>query len=270
MLVKLLSHTENPEKLIASAGKLCYSSSTIQDLLNKQTEEETERFINLLNSMGHQSPLEHVSFSFGVEGVSRITEIQLVRHRLASYSIQSGRYVKRDNPEYITPKLIKENELAQNYYEEMIKKNIEDYNQLFLILMLSQIGYSDEYIKSLSTDKKIETINEFKKNNKKTYFRLEKIAIENARYGQFQSIGTKIIFTMNLRTLINFTRHRECSRAQDEIQELAKEVMKIFDEQFPILGKLLGASCRFGKCPEGSKCCGNPKKKKFTVDYKEL
>lgn len=262
MLVYLLSKTENPEKLIASAGKLCYSSSDIHSLMERQTPEETERFINLLNSMGHESPLEHVSFSFGVEGISRITEIQLVRHRIASYSIQSGRYVKRDCPEYIIPIGIKENTLALDYYSGMIAKNIDDYNNLFLILMLDYIGFSEEHIKSLSIEKRIELVAEFKSKNKKEYFKLEKIAIENARYGQFQSISTKIVFTMNLRSLINFTRHRECSRAQDEIQELAKEVIRIINEEHPILGKLLGAPCRFGKCPEGAKSCGKPKGEK--------
>ena len=108
MKVKLLTHTNNPEKVIAMAGKLCYAGCNIDELEENLTREEIERFINMLVRIGHESPLEHATFTFAVEGVSRITEQQLTRHRLASYSIQSGRYVNRDTAEFYIPKDIKD------------------------------------------------------------------------------------------------------------------------------------------------------------------
>ena len=107
--VKIISHTMNPELVIATAGKLCYSPSNIDDLMEKQTDESIERFINMIVSMGHESVLEHVSFTFGIEGVSRSLTHQLVRHRIASYSQQSQRYVKEVQFEYVIPEDIKHN-----------------------------------------------------------------------------------------------------------------------------------------------------------------
>ena len=91
MKVTLIAHTPEPEKVIASAAKLCYSSSDIESLMNGLTTDKIESFIKRLTNLGHQSPLEHCSFTFGVEGVSRSLTHQLVRHRIASYSQKSQR-----------------------------------------------------------------------------------------------------------------------------------------------------------------------------------
>lgn len=260
--VQLLSHTQNPEFLIASAGKLCYSPATIGDLVEKQTDESVEKFVNMLIGLGHESPLEHASFTFGIEGISRITEIQLVRHRLASYSIQSGRYVKRDSPSFVKPENIANNPLASSVFDEVAATSAKGYNDLFLILMLTQMGYNNAEIEQLSEDERVELIVELQEQNKRQYSAFEKVAIEDARYVHLQSIEVKAVCTMNLRSLINFTRHRECRRAQSEIQTLSKEMTRVIDEKFPMLGKVLGAHCRFGACPEGKMCCGKPYPKK--------
>ena len=105
--VKLISHTMNPELVIATAGKLCYSPSNIDDLMEKQTPESIERFVNMITSIGHGSVLEHTSFTFAIEGVSRSLTHQLVRHRIASYSQQSQRYVKETQFEYVIPQRYK-------------------------------------------------------------------------------------------------------------------------------------------------------------------
>lgn len=110
MKVKLLEYTPSAEKLIASAAKLCYSSVGIDDIQNNLDEEKTDKFLNMLMSYGHESPIEHVSFTFAIEGVSRSLTHQLVRHRIASYSQQSQRYVKLDQFEYVIPTAIAEDE----------------------------------------------------------------------------------------------------------------------------------------------------------------
>ena len=256
--VKLLSHTMNPEEIIAVAGKLCYSAVGIDDLIEKQSPESIERFVNMLVELGHESPLEHATFSFGVEGISRIVEIQLVRHRIASYSIQSGRYVKRDSPEFIKPYRIQKNKVASKRFDEIAKASAEAYNDLFLILMLEMIGYSEDEIDNMSNETRIDLVSKFYEEDKKEYKRFEKMAIEDARYAHLQSIGVKVVCTFNLRSLINFTRHRECNRAQKEIQQLSQEMIKLVKEKSPLLGSVLGAPCRFGVCPEGSMCCKKP------------
>ena len=256
--VKLLSHTENPELLIATAGKLCYSPATIEDLLEKQTPESIEEFVNMLVSLGHESPLEHVSFSFGAEGISRIVEIQLVRHRIASYSIQSGRYVKRSCPEFIKPERIENNYVASDIFDNIAEASAKAYNDLFLVLMLDQMGFADSVVNIMSEEEREELVYKLYEEDRKLYKKYEKVAIEDARYVHLQSIGVKVICTFNLRSLINFTRHRECRRAQNEIQNLSKAMMEIINDKFPLLGRILGASCRFGACPEGNMCCGKP------------
>ena len=105
MKVKLLAHTPEPEKLIAAAAKNCYSSSNIDNVLEGLTEEKTENFVNMLSEIGHESPIEHVSFTFAIEGVSRSLLAQITRHRMASFSVQSQRYVREKGFEYVVPPL---------------------------------------------------------------------------------------------------------------------------------------------------------------------
>lgn len=90
--VTLLCHTPDPQRVVAAAAKLCYSSQTVEGLLDGLTDEKTESFIHMLMGLGHESPVEHVSFTFAIEGVSRSLLAQITRHRIASYSVQSQRY----------------------------------------------------------------------------------------------------------------------------------------------------------------------------------
>ncbi len=85
MKVKLIAHTPEPEKVIAAAAKLCYSPVGVEQITEELTPEAVDRFLDMLMSFGHQSPIEHVSFTFAVEGVSRVLTHQLVRHRIASF-----------------------------------------------------------------------------------------------------------------------------------------------------------------------------------------
>ena len=110
--VELISHSPEPEKVIAAAAKLCYSSSSIEGILDGLDKEKTEKFLNMLISLGHESPIEHVSFTFGIEGVSRALLAQFTRHRIASYSVKSQRYVSEGRFEFVTPPEIAKNEKA--------------------------------------------------------------------------------------------------------------------------------------------------------------
>ena len=219
MKVTLITHTPEPERIIASAAKLCYSSSDIESLMNGLTVEKIEAFIKKLTDLGHQSPLEHCSFTFGIEGVSRALSHQLVRHRIASYSQKSQRYVKEGQFEYIIPPKIIENRADKNVYENFMKYAQETYD----------------------------------------YFIRNGIPAEDARFVLPNACETKIIMTMNIRTLLHFFEERCCDRAQWEIRHMAYAMLRICKEVAPNLFAKAGASCVRGKCKEGKMSCGNPK-----------
>lgn len=246
MNVKLITHTPEPEKVIASAAKLCYSSSDIETLMDGLTPEKTEAFIDKIVGMSHLSPVEHVTFTFGIEGVSRSLTHQLVRHRIASYSQKSQRYVKEGQFEYIIPTPIKSNEKAKELFIKAMENDQKSYDEIVEVLMQE---YVPQFL-SLGLNEKI------------AKSRAEKKAIENARYVLPNACETKIIVTMNIRTLYNFFKHRCCNRAQDEIRELADKMLELCQEVSPVLFKNAGASCVNGKCPEGKMTCGHPKTKK--------
>ena len=143
--VKLISHTMNPELVIATAGKLCYSPSNIDDLMEKQTEKSIEKFVNMITSIGHGSVLEHTSFTFGIEGVSRSLTHQLVRHRIASYSQQSQRYVKEVQFEYVIPQDIKNNPILVESYKNHMEDTQRLYDEIVDKLMYDYIYEEDKY-----------------------------------------------------------------------------------------------------------------------------
>ena len=103
MKVTLIAHTPEPEKTVAAAAKLCYSPAGIDTVMDGLTPEKTRSFLTMLGDLGHESPIEHASFTFGIEGVSRSLLAQITRHRIASYSVQSQRYVKEASFEYVLP-----------------------------------------------------------------------------------------------------------------------------------------------------------------------
>ena len=280
MNVKLIAHTINPELVIATAGKLCYSPSNIEDLMEKQTDESIERFVNMLVSIGHESPLEHSSFTFAIEGVSRSLTHQLVRHRIASYSQQSQRYVKETQFEYIVPEDIKHDSFIRKMYIKHMKESQKLYDKIveeliggyvydkkyedYLNIQLKKMKINKEEFNTFKDEWMLnsEYLDVLKSNYKKLYSTLEKKAIENARYVFPNAAETKIICTMNLRSLINFCHHRCCRRSQEEINQLAWKMVEEIEKVSPLLAKSLGASCQFGSCPEGSMCCMKPYPKK--------
>ena len=220
--VFLLRHTPSPEETIALAAKLCYSKSTISDLKDKISQKDQSEFIKKLMDMGHESVLEHVSFTFGVEGVSRVLLAQLTRHRIASFSVQSQRYVSYENGfGYIIPESI----IALG--EEAVNKFSEQMNTL-------EKWYTD-WQKLLGKGEK---------------------SNEDARFVLPNACETRIILTMNVRELRHFFSLRMCSRAQWEIRKMAEEMFRLCFETAPALFMNAGPACLRGKCPEGEKSCG--------------
>lgn len=283
--VKLLSYTPNPEEVVASAAKLCYSPVGVNEIIEKLDSQNVEKFIEKLASIKHLSPFEHVSFSFAVEGVSRTLTHQLVRHRIASYSQKSQRYVKETMFDFIVPPSIENNEKAKEIFIKEMESSQKAYDDIVRELMIDKIFDSEKYydwykeitkletvednndwnvkniydnflLKTTNNNKLNEYLDIFKSKFKKEYSALEKEAIEDARYVFPNAAETKIVVTMNARSLMHFFKLRCCNRAQWEIRALADEMLSQVIKVAPAIFNNSGAPCTFGKCPEGSMSCG--------------
>jgi thymidylate synthase (FAD) len=228
MNVKLLEMSQNAIKLIYVACRQCYSEKFAGEVFadNSISIEKQEAFVKSIVASGHQSPLEHVKFTFAVEGVSRALTHQLVRHRLASYSQQSQRYVKEKDFDFIIPPSIEKNAEAKNEFEKLMATIQQSYTKL--LLLMGQDNISGE------------------------------TANQDARFLLPQASETKIVVTMNCRELLHFFEHRCCARAQWEIRGLANKMLEICCKELPAVFSQAGAKCEALKfCPEGEKfCCG--------------
>lgn len=218
MNVTLLNFTPEPEKTVTLAARLCYSDSSISELEEKVKGLSKEKFLGKILKMGHLSVLEHVSFTFGAEGISRATSHQLVRHRLASYSQQSQRYVTSSRPEFVTPETISADPDKKKRFEGAVRRLYKLYGEL------------------------IE----------------EGVPAEDARFLLPNAAATKIIITMNARELLHFYRLRCCERAQWEIRDMATRMLALAREKAPFIFKDAGPACVKGACSEGDMTCGRP------------
>ena len=255
MTVRLIAHTPEPEKVVAAAAKLCYSDAHITDLLDGLTPESSRAFVERLASLGHESPTEHAVFTFAIEGVSRSLLAQITRHRIASYSVQSQRYVRQDHFVFVTPPAIAAEPELLREYENAMQQSIDSYNRLADALAAK---YVPEFLAQGCTEKAART-------------KAEKKAIEDARYVLPNACETKMILTMNVRSLRNFFRLRCCNRAQWEIREVATEMLRLCCEVSPALFRTAGPSCYCGGCTEGKMSCGKAKevRQKFEVIHGE-
>jgi len=217
MNVTIIEHTPNPELTVALAARLCYSPASIFDLRQTLEASDIEQFLDKIMSLGHHSVLEHASFTFGIEGVSRVTTHQLVRHRIASFSQQSQRYVShKDQFTSIMPDSIAENADARQIFAFMSETVHRAYAQLV------ELG----------------------------------IPPEDARYILPNATESKIIMTMNARELLHFFSLRCCQRAQWEIREMAVEMLRLVKQVAPVIFRGAGPGCVGAPCPEGQFCCG--------------
>ena len=221
MHVELLNYTPRPEVQVARAARLCYYGSDIDQLKETMTPVKSAELVRKLVKMGHLSTVEHVTFTFGIEGVSRALSHQLVRHRIASYSQQSQRYVDGAHFSYVVPPSVQENKEALHTFETQMASATAAY------AILRDCG----------------------------------IPAEDARFVLPNATDTKIICTFNVRSLYNFFEHRCCNRAQWEIRALAWKMLQLCREVAPVLFENAGPGCLRGACPEGDMTCGKPYKK---------
>lgn len=221
MKVSLLQYTPEPEKLVAAAARLCYSDKSADELMDNFTPEKVAEFVQKLVALGHESPMEHVCFTFAVDGISRACSHQLVRHRIGvSFSQKSQRYVKENQFEYVVPPRIAGNpELAAKFEQAM--KNART-----------------EYAELLAAG----------------------VPAEDARFVLPNAAATSLVVTMNVRSLWHFFELRCCNRAQWEIRALADAMLREVREVAPLLFANAGATCdSMGICFEGAMSCGKCK-----------
>lgn len=240
MKVRLLAHTPDPERLIAAAAKNCYSAADIDTVMDGLTDEKTASFLHMLTEIGHESPIEHVSFGFAIEGVSRSLLAQITRHRMASFSVQSQRYVRENGFEYVVPPEIARIPAAKARFIQAMEEDQRTYEVLTALLL-------DDHLKTLLAHGVPE---------KKARSQAEKMAIEDARYILPNACTTRIVMTANARSLQNFFHLRCCNRAQWEIRALAEEMYQLVYAVAPTLFARCGPACVDGDCSEGKMTCG--------------
>lgn len=219
MHVELLYHTPDPERAIATAARLCYAPVGAAELMETMPPERVESVLTTIMGSGHFSTLEHASYTFAIDGVSRALTHQLVRHRIASFNQQSQRYVKfTSGLETVKPGSVADDPEASRVFDEAIEAAIAAYERLL------EAG----------------------------------IPAEDARYLLPNAAETKIVVTMNVRELLHFFELRCCNRAQWEIRNLAWKMLELARPTAPYIFADAGAPCVHGICPEGKMTCGNP------------
>lgn len=232
--VELLSHTHEGEKLMALAARLCYAQSDLASLREKVGAADQSAFIQKVLGSGHLSVAEHVSFTFAVEGVSRALLAQLTRHRIASYSVQSQRYVSMEAEfNYIVPHSIKElGDGAVAAYQAQMAQMHRWYRE-----WQQKLGAGES-------------------------------SNQDARFVLPNACETRLMITMNARELKHFFRLRCCERAQWEIREMATQMLRIIKGELPAVFADDGPGCVSGPCPEGKMTCGRTRE--IRAKFKQL
>lgn len=219
MHVELLYHTPDPERAIATAARLCYAPVGAAELMETMPEERVKSVLATIMSSGHFSTLEHASYTFAIDGVSRALTHQLVRHRIASFNQQSQRYVKfKDGVAVVKPASVTASPETEAVFDEAIEACVTAYRKLL------DAG----------------------------------VPAEDARYLLPNAAESKIVVTMNVRELLHFFSLRCCNRAQWEIREMAHRMLELARPTAPFVFADAGAPCVRGACPEGKMTCGNP------------
>jgi thymidylate synthase (FAD) len=217
--VRLLYHTPDPERAIAAAARLCYAPVGAAELLETMGEDAVHRVLKTIITSGHTSTLEHASYTFAIDGVSRAMTHQLVRHRLASYNQQSQRYVSyAEDPTFIVPPDVDADPERRQAFLQACADAFMAYRHMI------ESG----------------------------------VEPEDARYLLPNAMETKIVVTMNVRQLLHFFELRCCKRAQWEIRELALKMLELVEPTASYVFMDAGASCRRGPCREGKMTCGDP------------
>jgi len=242
--VTLVTYTPDPETVVATASCLCYSSTDLDSLMERTKETDQAAFIEKLLLMNHLSPFEHVSFTFAIESVSRALLAQITRHRIASFSVQSQRYVNASAPhaKHHDDRFDASAPETDARFEYIVPETIaalgEDAVARYRQQMLTMDEWYRGWLNELGDDKK-----------------------EDARFVLPNACATRILVTMNARELLHFFSLRCCNRAQWEIRSVAWAMLRLVQSAAPGLFCYAGPDCVRGACSQGKMCCGKPYQK---------
>lgn len=221
--VILLRATPDPDEIVALGARLCYAQADVETLRERVEERDQRAFVERVMGRGHLSVTEHASFTFAVEGVSRALLAQLTRHRLASFSVQSQRYVSMaDGFDYVIPPSIAA--LGEAEEAEFIRQM--DTMHAWYRQWQEKLGGAGES------------------------------ANQDARFVLPNAAATRLVMTMNARELMHFFELRCCNRAQWEIREMAWLMLAECRRAAPALFAHAGPACLRGACSEGKNSCG--------------
>lgn len=212
---ELIAYTPDPDILCSVAAKMCYADKPLEHVLYKNSLKQAI-------ASGHESVLEHASFTFRIRGISRVALAQLTRHRIASYSVKSQRY----GSQYMTDILVFPNGPNKDFD-------------------LAELPETKAYMEALG--------------NLCRKLHAQGFANEDIRYLWPEGTETDLMLTMNARELRHFFSLRCCNRAQAEIRELADSMLEQVRKVAPIMFENAGAPCVRDQCYE-TKPCGNPRK----------
>jgi len=221
--VVLLRATPDPDEIVALGARLCYAQADVDSLRERVEAADQRAYVERVMARGHLSVTEHASFTFAVEGVSRALLAQLSRHRIASFSVQSQRYVSMaDGFDYVIPPSIEA--LGEDERREF-ERQMETMHAWYR-LWQEKLGGAGE------------------------------TANQDARFVLPNAAATRLLVTMNARELMHFFELRCCNRAQWEIREMAWQMLAECRRAAPSLFGKAGPACLRGACPEGKNTCG--------------
>ena len=221
--VILLRVTPDPDEIVALGARLCYAQADVESLRERVEAKDQQAFVERVMERGHLSVTEHASFTFAVEGVSRALLAQLTRHRIASFSVQSQRYVSMaDGFDYVVPPSI--SALGADAEAEFVRQM--EQMHAWYCQWQEKLGGAGES------------------------------ANQDARFVLPNAAATRLLMTMNARELMHFFELRCCNRAQWEIREMAWQMLACCREAAPALFAHAGPACVSGPCPEGKNTCG--------------
>ena len=221
--VILLRATPDPDEIVALGARLCYAQADVESLRERVEAKDQAAFVERVMERGHLSVTEHASFTVAVEGVSRALLAQLTRHRIASFSVQSQRYVSMaDGFDYVVPPSI--SALGEDAEAEFARQM--DQMHAWYCQWQEKLGGAGES------------------------------ANQDARFVLSNAAATRLLVTMNARELLHFFELRCCNRAQWEIREMAWQMLACCREAAPALFAHAGPACVSGPCPEGKNTCG--------------
>lgn len=242
--VMLVSSTLDANAVMSMSAHCCVASDSDDITSWKEVQNDYKSLRHAVES-NHQSIMEHALFTFFIEGMSRACSHQLVRHRVASVSQQSQRYVKMDGFEYVTPDSIKdfESKTASQLIEYVDGEGQYDYEPI--------MGTVQNAYKHI-----MEEINSI-------YTQMVKVGVpeEDARYILPNACCTNMVFTCNLRELKHIAEERLCERAQWEIRDIVEQMVDLANSTMdPIIVPLVPKCKTLGYCPEKKSCGRMPRK----------